>query len=130
LFDLSAENPESATVSVPSYPAKISSAQFDSTSTWLAAGSKEGMSAANLSNPYHIRFRPLAGYKGGTIGFSSKGQWLGDSTELFLELLERAIDWCPGRISVLLTIRAEFEPRFAQSALKQRWAAMEISSSA
>jgi WD40 repeat protein len=76
LFDLSAENPESSSVSVPSYPAKISSAQFDSASNWLVAGSKEGMSAANLSNPSHIQFRPLAGYKSGTIGFSPKGQWL------------------------------------------------------
>jgi WD40 repeat protein len=76
LFDLSAANPASSVLSIPNYPAKIDSAQFDSTSTWLVAGSKETMSAANLSDPSHIQFKPLAGYKGGEIEFSPSSHWL------------------------------------------------------
>lgn len=76
LFDLSAENPTNSAISITSYPEKINSARFDSTSTWLIAGSKEGMYSANFSDPSHIQFKLLAGYKGGEINFSPKGQWL------------------------------------------------------
>jgi type II secretory pathway predicted ATPase ExeA len=48
---------------------------------------------------------------------------LSSAVEQYLRLIANALDEAGERLRVVLTVRSEFEPQFADSALKERWSA-------
>ncbi|QDV37392.1 nSTAND1 domain-containing NTPase [Tautonia plasticadhaerens] len=52
--------------------------------------------------------------------------WDADERAMFQVQLERALADCPDRFRVVLTLRSDFEPQFADAALERRWQESQV----